>query len=71
MANNLPIAILIHGETASTSVMGSLLRKHIPKYNIRRYQCKTLLILYERLGKYEIIEVQEGKSIKKIIRLKK
>lgn len=71
MANNLPIAILIDGETASTSVMGSLLRKHIPKYNIRRYQCKTLLILYERLGKYEIIEVQEGKSIKKIIRLKK
>lgn len=59
------------GETASTSVMGSLLRKHIPKYNIRRYQCKTLLILYERLGKYEIIEVQEGKNIKKIIRLKK
>lgn len=31
------------GETASTSVMGSLLRKHIPKYNIRRYltnKCK-------------------------------
>lgn len=54
---------------ATLSALGTAVKKLMPKYKIKRYGCKTLGILYTRLGKYELIKTTD-KQIGNIIRLK-
>ena len=37
-----------------------ILKKCMPKYRIKRYGCKTLGELYERLDRYELIKTKTG-----------
>lgn len=54
---------------ATLSVLGTAIKKLMPKYKIKRYGCKTLGLLYTRLGKYELIKTGD-KQIGNVIRLK-
>ena len=37
-----------------------ILKKRMPKYRIKRYGCKTLGELYERLDRYELVKTEKG-----------
>lgn len=54
---------------ATLSALGTAVKKLMPKYKIKRYGCKTLGILYTRLGKYELIKTGD-KQVGNVIRLK-
>jgi len=43
-------------ESVTFSELGFILKKIHPGYKPRRYGCKTLRAVYERLGKYEVSE---------------
>jgi len=42
------------------SQVGTALKKLMPKYRIKRYGCKTLGELYERLDRYELAKTEKG-----------
>ncbi|MBF0647246.1 NYN domain-containing protein [Dysgonomonas sp. GY75] len=57
-------------EEVALSLLGPELKKILPKYKPRRYGCKTLGAIYEKLDKYELIRTGQ-KGIYNIVRLKK
>ncbi|WP_255495127.1 MULTISPECIES: OST-HTH/LOTUS domain-containing protein [unclassified Dysgonomonas] len=46
-------------EGVTLSELGFILKKIYPRYNPRRYGCKTLGSIYERLEKYEVVLTPE------------
>ncbi len=46
-------------ESVTFSQLGFILKKIHPRYKPRRYGCKTLREIYEKLNKYEVIETEE------------
>lgn len=46
-------------EQVTLSELGFILKKIHPRYKPRRYGCKTLGAIYEKLDKYEIIQIGE------------
>jgi hypothetical protein len=46
-------------ESATLSQLGFILKKIHPRYKPRRYGCKTLRAIYEKLDKYEVVEAEE------------
>lgn len=47
-------------EEVSLSLIGGVLKKMVPKFKVKRYGCKTLGKLYERLEKYELVKTDKG-----------
>lgn len=47
-------------ENVTFSELGFVLRKIHPRYKPRRYGCKTLKAIYEKLDKYEVVEAEEA-----------
>ena len=47
-------------DEAPLSQVGTTLKKLMPKYRIKRYGCKTLGELYERLDRYELVKTEKG-----------
>lgn len=47
-------------EEVSLSLIGGELKKMMPKFKVKRYGCKTLGKLYERLDKYELVKTEKG-----------
>lgn len=47
-------------ESVSFSELGFILKKIHPRYKPRRYGCKTLKAIYEKLDEYEIVEVEDA-----------
>ena len=45
-------------ESVTLAELGFILKKIHPRYKPRRYGCKTLRAIYEKLDKYEILEVE-------------
>ncbi len=41
------------------SQVGTVLKKLMPKYRIKRYGCKTLGVPYERLDRYELVKTEK------------
>lgn len=50
------------------SLIGGILKKMIPKFKVKRYGCKTLGKLYEKLDKYELVKTEKG--VASAVRLK-
>ena len=50
------------------SLIGGALKKMMPKFKVRRYGCKTLGKLYERLDRYELVMTEKG--VASAVRLK-
>ncbi|WP_262509971.1 OST-HTH/LOTUS domain-containing protein [Dysgonomonas alginatilytica] len=50
---------LYEKERVALSELGFMLKKIYPQYKPRRYGCKTLGEVYEKLDKYEVIQVEE------------
>ncbi|MEL7599144.1 MAG: OST-HTH/LOTUS domain-containing protein [Proteiniphilum sp.] len=46
-------------ECVTFSQLGFILKKIYPRYKPRRYGCKTLREIYEKLDKYEIVQEEE------------
>lgn len=46
-------------ESVTFSELGFVLRKIHPKYKPRRYGCKTLKAIYEKLDKYEVVDAEK------------
>ena len=44
------------------------LKKLMPKFKVKRYGCRTLGKLYERLEKYELVKT--GKGVAGLVRIK-
>ena len=42
------------------SQVGTALKKQMPQYRIKRYGCKTLGELYEKLDRYELVKTEKG-----------
>ena len=42
------------------SQVGTALKKLMPQYRIKRYGCKTLGELYERLDRSELVKTEKG-----------
>ena len=55
-------------EEVSLSLIGGALKKMMPKFKVRRYGCKTLGKLYERLDRYELVMTDKG--VASAVRLK-
>lgn len=47
-------------EEVSLSLIGGSLKKMMPKFKVKRYGCKTLGKLYERLERYELVMTEKG-----------
>lgn len=47
-------------EEVSLSLIGGVLKKQMPKFKIKRYGCKTLGKLYEKLERYELVKTEKG-----------
>jgi hypothetical protein len=52
----------------SLSLIGGVLKKLMPKFKVKRYGCRTLGKLYERLEKYELVKT--GKGVAGLVRIK-
>ena len=52
------------------SIVGSELKRLIPKFKTKRYGCKTLGAVYQKLDKYELIQTGEKKTKNNVIRKK-
>lgn len=46
-------------ESVTFSELGFILKKIHPRYKPRRYGCKTLKAIYEKLDKYEVIQTED------------
>ena len=55
-------------EEVPLSLIGGALKKMMPKFKVRRYGCKTLGKLYERLDRYELVMTEKG--VASAVRLK-
>lgn len=55
-------------EEVSLSLIGGALKKLMPKFKVKRYGCKTLGKLYERLERYELVKTEKG--VAGLVRLK-
>ena len=55
-------------EEVSLSLIGGVLKKLMPKFKVKRYGCRTLGKLYERLEKYELVKT--GKGVAGLVRIK-
>lgn len=42
------------------SLIGTALKRMMPKFKIKRYGCKTLGKLYEKLERYELVRTEKG-----------
>lgn len=47
-------------EEVTLSLIGGALKKLMPKFKVKRYGCKTLGELYERLERYELVKTEKG-----------
>lgn len=47
-------------ESVTFSELGFILKKIHPRYKPRRYGCKTLKAIYEKLEMYEVVEAEEA-----------
>lgn len=52
-------------ESVTFSELGFILKKIHPRYKPRRYGCKTLRAIYEKLDKYEIMEEASGAAVRR------
>ncbi|MDR1090630.1 MAG: OST-HTH/LOTUS domain-containing protein, partial [Prevotella sp.] len=52
-------------ESVTFSELGSILKKIHPRYKPRRYGCKTLKEIYEKLDKYEVVEAEDAVMCRK------
>ena len=52
-------------ESVTFSELGFVLKKIHPRYKPRRYGCKTLRAIYEKLDKYEISEEANGLTVRR------
>lgn len=52
-------------ERVTLAELGFILKKIHPRYKPRRYGCKTLRAIYEKLDKYEIIEEASGAVVRR------
>jgi len=50
-------------ENVTLSQLGFMLKKIHPRYKARRYGCKTLKAIYEKLGRYEIVLAEEPETV--------
>ena len=41
-------------------MIGTALKRMMPKFKIKRYGCKTLGKLYEKLERYELVRTEKG-----------
>lgn len=55
-------------ESVTFSELGFILKKRHPRYKPRRYGCKTLRAIYEKLDKYEILEEANGLVVRRKLR---
>lgn len=55
-------------ESVTFSELGFILKKIHPRYKPRRYGCKTLRAIYEKLDKYEILEEANGPAVRRKLR---
>ena len=46
-------------ESVTLAELGFILKKIHPRYKPRRYGCKTLRAIYEKLDKYEVVDAEE------------
>lgn len=47
-------------EEVTLSLIGGELKRMMPKFKVKRYGCKTLGQLYEKLDKYELVKTDKG-----------
>lgn len=52
-------------ESVTLAELGFILKKIHPRYKPRRYGCKTLRAIYEKLDKYEIMEEINGVAVRR------
>jgi uncharacterized LabA/DUF88 family protein len=52
------------------SIVGTELKKLFPKFKTKRYGCKTLGAVYQKLDKYELIQTGEKKTKNNVVRKK-
>ena len=52
------------------SIVGTELKKIMPKFKPKRYGCKTLGAVYQKLDKYELIQTGEKKTKNNVVRKK-
>ena len=52
-------------ESVTLAELGFILKKIHPRYKPRRYGCKTLRAVYEKLDKYEIMEEASGAAVRR------
>lgn len=52
-------------ESVTFSELGFILKKIHPRYKPRRYGCKTLRAIYEKLDKYEVVETVEAVIVRR------
>ena len=57
-----------HLDVYKRQLIGGALKKMMPKFKVRRYGCKTLGKLYERLDRYELVMTEKG--VASAVRLK-
>ncbi len=50
-------------ESVTLSQLGFILKKIHPRYKPRRYGCKTLREIYEKLDRYEVVQIEEDDRI--------
>jgi hypothetical protein len=55
---------------AALSLVGTALKKLMPKFKTGRYGCKTLGAVYQKLDNYELIQTGEKKTKNNVIRKK-
>ena len=55
---------------AALSLVGGELKKMMPKLKTKRYGCKTLGAVYQKLNKYELIQTGEKKTKNNVVRKK-
>jgi hypothetical protein len=54
----------------SLSIVGTELKKLMPKFKTKRYGCKTLGAVYQKLDKYELLQTGEKKTKNSAVRKK-
>ncbi len=52
-------------ERVTLAELGFILKKIHPRYKPRRYGCKTLRAIYEKLDKYEVLEEASGAVVRR------
>lgn len=52
-------------ESVTLAELGFILKKIHPRYKPRRYGCKTLRAIYEKLEKYEIVEKEKEPAVRR------